>query len=113
MAKEKKYVADNSDLLEEWNWEKNNAIGLYPNEISYGSGIKVWWICKEGHEWEATPNKRSRGRGCPICADKIRYINKTKNWIKKRGSLESNNPILASEWHPTMNGELLPSHFYT
>lgn len=22
----------------------------------------------QGHEWQATPNNKSRGKGCPICA---------------------------------------------
>ena len=33
-----------------------------------GSGKKVWWLGKCGHEWQATPNKRCMGnKGCPIC----------------------------------------------
>jgi hypothetical protein len=28
---------------------------------------KVWWICEEGHEWQATVKSRVKGRGCPEC----------------------------------------------
>ena len=35
-----------------------------------GSGKKVWWQCNEvvDHIWETTINKRTSGRGCPMCA---------------------------------------------
>lgn len=36
------------DLLEEWNYDRN--IDISPSEVSPGSGQKVWWICKKGHE---------------------------------------------------------------
>ena len=43
--KEKRYVSDNAQLMAEWNWEKNNALGLEPNKLTCGSGMKVWWKC--------------------------------------------------------------------
>lgn len=109
MSRERKFVADNLNLMLEWNWTKNEELGIKPDKVSYGSALKVWWICKEGHEWQDSPNHRSHGRGCPICGHKSRYINKTNNWIEQKGSLESINSELALEWHPTKNGELLPS----
>ena len=108
MSRERKFVADNLSLMEEWNWTKNDELEIKPDKVSYGSALKVWWICKEGHEWEDSPNHRSGGRGCPICGHKNRYISKTKNWIEQKGSLESINPELVLEWHPIKNGELLP-----
>ena len=34
----------------------------------YKSTIKIWWICKNGHEWLASPSKRAIGQGkCPKC----------------------------------------------
>ena len=29
--------------------------------------IKLWWVCAEGHQWEATPGKIKQGRWCPKC----------------------------------------------
>ena len=107
--KEKQYVSDNAQLMAEWNWEKNQALGYKPNQTSYGSAKKVWWKCSDGHEWEATPNHRSGGRGCPECAKIQRFITKRKNIVARRGSLATNNPELASQWHPTKNGELTPN----
>lgn len=53
------------NLLNEWNAEKN--INISPFEFSYGSGVKVWWICNKGHEWEATFHNRGNGTNCPYC----------------------------------------------
>ena len=59
----------NSNLINEWDWKKNNELGLYPDKITLGSSKKVWWICKYcGHEWLAVVCDRSHGRGCPECA---------------------------------------------
>lgn len=104
----RKYVSDDEQLISEWNWEKNEALGYNPNKISYGSAIKVWWKCSEGHEWEASPNHRSRGRGCPVCSGLRRKETLSKNLVAKRGSLEENDPKLASQWHPTKNGNIAP-----
>ena len=76
----------------EWNWTKNGS--LTPDDVSYASNKKVWWICKEGddHEWEDTVNHRTiRGRGCPSCNRlSIRY------------------PGVAAEWYQAKNGSLTP-----
>ena len=34
---EKKHIIDNAELMAEWDWEKNNAIGLTPQILSVGS----------------------------------------------------------------------------
>ena len=55
------------DLVEEWNCEKNGD--LLPTKISRGYGHKVWWKCKEGHEWQASTNSRDNmDSGCPACS---------------------------------------------
>ena len=63
--KEKQYVSDNAQLMAEWGWDKNND--LDPSTVSCGSSKKVWWTCKEGHEWEAQIKNRTKGSGCPHC----------------------------------------------
>ena len=59
--------------MKEYNYEKNKDIK--PTDVLCGSNKKVWWKCRNGHEWESTVNNRARGRGCPICAGK-----KVKNY---------------------------------
>ena len=37
---EKKYVIDNAELMAEWNWEKNNELGIDPKTLTLGSEKK-------------------------------------------------------------------------
>lgn len=106
--KEKRYVSDNAQLMWEWDWKKNN--GVNPHAITCGSQKKVWWICSAcGHSWEATVKNRSNGRNCPECAKvkRITAFNQTR--ISTNGSLQTENPELANEWHPIKNGTLTPA----
>ena len=84
--------ADNHpELLKEWYLTKNI---ISPHEIPSSIDDKVWWICPEGHEYDATPSNRIKGTGCPYCSsNKVGYGN----------SLESKRPQLARQWHPTKN----------
>ena len=72
--KEKKFLIDNPTLMAEWDWEKNSELRLNSQELTCGSGIKAWWICSSGHEWQAKIAHRSNGVGCPICAKKNHAI---------------------------------------
>ena len=59
----------NCELFKEWNFEKN--IKLNPKSFKPNSNKKVWWKCKLGHEWYASPNARHNGKsGCPFCGNK-------------------------------------------
>ena len=58
-------VTTSPTLAEKWNYEKNGT--LTPDQVTAGSGKKVWWKCEHGHEWEATVCNRTLGRGCPYC----------------------------------------------
>ena len=50
-------------LLKEWDYDKNT---ISPNEISYGSKIKIHFKCEYGHEFVQTANSRSQSN-CPHC----------------------------------------------
>ena len=100
--KEKRYVSDNAQLMSEWDIDKNLSLGFSPSSISFGSGIKVWWICPKGHSYQTTVNKKvSRNAGCPICSG-----HKTVAGIN---DFATYYPQIAKEWHPTKNGDLKPS----
>ena len=59
------------EIAKEWHPTKNGE--LHPTDIISGSNKKVWWKCKNGHEWQSTPNKRTGlKRNCPICWDRRR-----------------------------------------
>jgi len=98
-SKQKLSLFDNNKkLAAEWHPNKNES--LTPKDVTANSGIKVWWKCEKGHEWQATVNDRSRKRGCPYCA---------RRKVCNDNSLEYLKPNLAKEWHPTKNKELHPS----
>ena len=82
-------------------WHQNKNGDIKPTGVTANSKKKVWWICEKGHEWEAIIGDRTRGQNCPICANKRIQIG--------FNDLETVFPQLAKEWHPTKNGELLPS----
>ncbi len=89
----------NPTLASEWHPTKN--ADLMPTEVTVSSGKKVWWRCAKGHEWQATIHNRSKGHGCPYCAN--------KKGIQGENDLATINPTLAAEWHPTKNGDLKPT----
>ena len=89
----------NPGLAAQWHPTKNGL--LLPTDCSFSSTRKVWWICKNGHEWEATIDSRNRGNGCPYCSN--------KRILAGFNDLDTTNPKLAKEWHPTKNGDLKPS----
>ena len=83
----------NPSLAEEWHPILNG--NLTADDVSPYSKVKVWWIGKCGHEWEATVERRSSGTSCPYCAGKKVLIG--------FNDLKTTNPDLADEWHPTKN----------
>lgn len=97
------------DLAAEWNHKKNGI--LKPEDIAHKSGKKVWWIQDDKNpvndklikfEWEDTVIHRSvDGRGNPFkSGHKI---------LKGYNDLQTVNPELAKQWHPTKNGNLKPA----
>ena len=97
------------EISKEWHPTKNDD--LTPEQVPPGSNSKAWWKCKRGHEWDATIKNRTSGHGCPKCYAEVRGELFTKSVIKKRGSLASNHPDIAKQWHPTKNGKLKPEQF--
>lgn len=57
-------------LVTEWHPSKNHP--LTPENVMAWSAQKAWWRCERGHTWQATPDARSRGSGCPFCTKEHR-----------------------------------------
>ena len=69
----------NPELVDEWDYEKNTP--LTPENIMPGSHTVVWWKCKNGHTWQASPNHRtSKGRGCPHCCHNPKVLPGTNDF---------------------------------
>ena len=95
------------DLAAEWNHAKNE--GLKPSEVACHSAKKVWWQCKQGHEWVATINNRSYGTGCPTCSNACKIEKLSQHAVRRGGSLSERRPQLAAQWHPFKNEGVSPS----
>jgi very-short-patch-repair endonuclease/cytochrome c-type biogenesis protein CcmH/NrfF len=55
----------NPTLAKEWHATKNGKVK--PSDVFPNSQKKYWWVCPLGHDYQATPNNRSHGKGCSFC----------------------------------------------
>ena len=63
--KPKHVVAEHTNLMEEWDYEKNNKLNIDPTVLGEASHTKAWWKCKKcGFEWETSPHDK---KACPNC----------------------------------------------
>ena len=92
-------------LVEEWHPTKN--LPLTPYMFTKSSGEKIWWQCSKGHEWQTRIVNRSRGSGCPICAQECKTTAKGKRTYSNLLSVA--NPKLSLEWDSAKNLPLSPS----
>ena len=101
-TKEKKYICDDAQLIDEWDWSKNNELDLFPNNLLRGSHKKAWWRCANGHSYELSVRDRAGLKnGCPICSGQM--------IVSGLNDFATRYPELAKEWHPTLNVTVTPS----
>ena len=80
----------------EWHTIKN--FPLIPERVKPGSDKKVWWHCKNGHEWQAPVDGRNkRNTKCPFCSHKL---------PSKEYNLAVKYPALLNEWADDLNSPL-------
>ena len=85
-------------IAKEWDSEKN---GITPDKVK-PSHKKAWWRCPKGHEYYSQISSRVyQNCGCPVCAG--------KKIISGINDFETLFPEIASQWHPTKNGDLKPN----
>ena len=90
--------------MEEWDYIKNRD--LCPEDVSFGSQKKVWWVClKEScnYSWQAQPNGRTRipPQGCPVCSGSV---------VSDKNRLTLKFPELLEEWDYIKNEKLCPKN---
>lgn len=89
-------VHTHPNLAEQWS-ERNQE---NPTQFASGSREKVWWNCKQNHEWQAEINDRCKtNSGCPYCAGQKACFD---------NCLETNYPELSKEWNFLKNEKLTP-----
>lgn len=76
------------ELFDEWDFEKNNDLGLDIYKVTKGSRKKACWVCGLGHEWATRINHRNNGSGCPYCTNQKVLVGHNDMW--------TTNPKLAS-----------------
>lgn len=85
-------------IASEWDFKLNK---ITPDKVFPNSNKKRYWVCKLGHKWEASPNARTSGSGCPYCSG--------SKVLMGFNDIATTHPEIASQWHPTKNGNLLPT----
>ncbi len=76
------------DIARQWHPTLNG--NLRPNQIAAHSNRKVYWLCDKGHSFDASPDKRVRGDGCPYCSN--------RKLLAGYNDLETTFPAIAKEW---------------
>tara|TARA_B110000503_G_scaffold92691_1_gene139733 strand:+ start:214 stop:645 length:432 start_codon:yes stop_codon:yes gene_type:complete len=93
-----KYLSSYPKLVNEWHPTLNGA--LTPEDVSYGSKRKIWWLCDKGHSYDSMPNTRTaKNSKCPYCSGAR---------VGEDNNLLAMFPKIAKEWHPNKNDELVP-----
>ena len=93
----KTLAAAQPQLITDWDYGKNAPVT--PHDISHKSHRLIWWKCTEGHSWQSTPQRRSRGDGCPECYKQNRGDIVSSARLKKAGiSFAQAYPVLLKEW---------------
>ena len=78
-------------ILQEWDYKKNEELGLSPDNVGQSSNQKVWWVCPRGHSYDMSISDRSKENGqCPYCSGrrlllgyndlKSQYLEVVKDW---------------------------------
>ena len=88
------------EVAKQWHPDKNGK--LQPSGVSAYSNKKAWWRCDKGHEWQVRIASRTYGgSGCPFCSG--------RKVLAGFNDLQTKEPRIAAEWHPTKNGALEPT----
>lgn len=99
-----KIGGDNEQLLsikfpkiaKEWDYANNGE--LTPNDVTYGSKKKVFWICSKcGESYPCTISNRTLGKGCPYCCHNPK--------VNSKNNLAVLRPHLAKEWDYIKNSK--------
>ena len=86
-------------LAQEWHPTKNGS--LTPDQLLPNSNRLVWWRCPKGHDYRSiVAHRTTMGAGCPYCAG--------RKVLKGFNDLATVEPLLAAQWHPTLNQGLTP-----
>ena len=76
-------------IAAEWDHQRNGP--SRPQDFMAGSNFRAWWVCRRGHNWQATvSNRTGLLTGCPYCSGR-RVISGETDFATK-------HPNLVDEW---------------
>ena len=82
-------ASQNTPILEQWDYNKNYP--LTPEDVSYSSTKRVWWLCNRGHSWNDSVKSRFYSAGeCPVCNN--------QRIISGINDLPTVNPAIMDSW---------------
>lgn len=86
--------------MQEWDYTRNNDIGLYAHRVTTGSNKIAYWICNNcGSSYRATIKHKVKSKyGCPSCVWKHTGINSRETKVVGVDSLAKSHPHLIPEW---------------
>ena len=104
----------NPEILNDWDYEKNDALGIKPSDITSKSQRLVNWKCENNHFYELSPKNKFKNKHCPICYEenitKILSKQIRESRLKKGETLLDIYPLVAKEWDYKKN-ELKPEDY--
>lgn len=88
-------ISENDIVIKYWDYTKNSDLNLYPENYTYGSNKKVWWLCDNNHSFECGIRYKIKNKLlCPYCSNKKVCID---------NCLETDYPKISKEWDYTKN----------
>ncbi len=104
-------VTNDNKLMQEWDYARNNEIGLFPDKVTTGSNKVAFWICKTcGNHFQYTIKSKQKAKiGCLECARKARSTSNRLTKIKNKSSLSETHPELVAEWIECIDEDLTPN----
>jgi hypothetical protein len=100
-------ATENPYLARDFHTEKNG--GVTAEQVHPGSNTTFWWKCSTcGHEWQQKVSIRAGGHGCPPCGVERRA--RLRSMPAPGRSFADLYPEVATQWHPTRNGDVTPDH---
>jgi hypothetical protein len=102
-SKKSYLFSEKPELVREWHPTKNGS--LTPRNVTTNHHKMVWWLCENGHEWEATVKDRIMGKGCLVCVKEFSQ----EKYQKDKTILNLNKSID----HETSNSQITGSDFQT
>lgn len=101
-------LADANPEVASW-WHPTKNGNMTPKDVAPRSHKRVWWLYPYDDpntgkhfdfEWQATVDNTTESGRCPFLSNQVIWVG--------FNDLQTKNPVLAAEWHPTKNGDLTP-----